>query len=96
MKEEEMNKVNMQIDGNRIPLLVPPHLEPLYRIAENMLDERALQLKKEYEVDNVNNETIYLLLAIEGVIDSLTLQKENKGFQEQIDKYLEILGKFAA
>lgn len=96
MKEEKMNMVNMRINGHLIPLRVPPHLEPFYRDAEKMLDERALQLKKEYEVDNISNETIYLLLAIEGVIDSLLLQKDNEGFQDQIDKYLEMLGKFAA
>lgn len=96
MKDDEMNTVNMRINGHLIPLRVPPHLEPLYRDAEKMLDKRALQLKKEYEVDNLSNETIYLLLAIEGVIDSLLLQKENEGFQDQIDKYLEMLGKFAA
>jgi hypothetical protein len=61
-----------------------------------MLDDRSLELKKEHEVNNLSNDTIYLLLAIEGVIDSLLLQKENEGFQEQIDKYLEMLGKFAA
>jgi hypothetical protein len=96
MKEEEMNTVNMRINGHVIPLRVPPHLEPLYRDAEKMLDDRSLELKKEHEVNNLSNDTIYLLLAIEGVIDSLLLQKENEGFQEQIDKYLEMLGKFAA
>ena len=96
MKEEEMNTVNMRINGHVIPLRVPSHLEPLYRDAEKMLNDRSLELKKEHEVDNLSNDTIYLLLAIEGVIDSLLLQKENQGFQEQIDKYLEMLGKFAA
>jgi hypothetical protein len=96
MKEEEMNTVNMRINGHVIPLRVPPHLEPLYRDAEKMLDDRSLELKKEHEVNNLSNDTIYLLLAIEGVVDSLLLQKENEGFQEQIDKYLEMLGKFAA
>ncbi len=96
MKDDEMNLVNMRINGHLIPLRVPPHLEPLYRDAEKMLDNRALQLKKEYEVDNLSNETIYLLLAIEGMFDALSLQKENEGFQDQIDKYLEMLGKFAA
>lgn len=91
-----MNLVNLTINGNRISLTVPGHLEPIYRIAGNMLDERALQLKKEYELNNLNGETIALLLAIEGLVDGLQLQKENEGFRDQIDKFLDLLDKPAA
>lgn len=96
MKNDKMNLVNLTINGNRISLTVPGHLEPIYRIAGNMLDERALQLKKEYELNNLNGETIALLLAIEGLVDGLQLQKENEGFRDQIDKFLDLLDKPAA
>ncbi len=91
-----MNPVNLTINGNRISLTVPGHLEPMYRIAGNMLDERALQLKKEYELNNPSGETIALLLAIEGLVEGLQLQKENEGYRDQIDKFLDLLDKPAA
>lgn len=96
MKEEEMTKVNLRINGNYIPLLVPPHVEPMYRDAEKILDKRALQLKKENELDHLSGEKIALLLAIEALIDALQLKKENVDYQKQIDDFLEMLGKTAA
>lgn len=96
MKNDNMNVVNMTINGNRISLNVPAHLEPMYRIAENMLDDRAIQLKKEHELHNPSGEMIALLLAIEGLVEGLQLQKENEGFQDQIDKFLDMLDKPAA
>lgn len=96
MKAEELTTVNLQINGTFVPLMVPKNMESLYRTAEMLLEERAIQIKKEYAFHNLPDAYVSVLLAMEAEVSNLQLKKDNENFQQQIDTYLEMIGQSAA
>lgn len=92
---ENTAKVNLRINGVIVPFEVPSELEPLYRKAERLLEQRTVELNKQFAL-RMTPLQVATTVAVEAMLDALKLQNEYEAFQKEIAEFIKALNQNAA
>lgn len=70
MENGEKAAVNLQLNDVNVPFKVPAKLEPFYRDAGDLFEERLAVLKKQYGTSTTTS-VLVSVVAIEALVDAL-------------------------
>jgi hypothetical protein len=84
------SKVNLKIGGNHLPFLVPEAHEPLYRLAEEMINKQMAKLQNQYG-DRAKAEQLQGIIAVEALVDALQAQENYEKLQKEVNSHVDHL-----
>lgn len=88
------SKVNLNIGGSHLPFLVPETQEPLYRVAEEMINKRMATLQNQYG-DKAKAEDLQGIIAVEALVDAIKAHEDYENLQKEVNAHVDgLMAKF--
>jgi cell division protein ZapA (FtsZ GTPase activity inhibitor) len=86
--ESEKLEIGLKVAGRVIALLIPPEMEPYFRKAASLINQRVDSFSKDHSGGEMDVLDFVITVAVEGMVESQKNQDKYKLLQQSLDKRL--------
>ncbi len=86
----EKIKANLTVNGEQLPFVIDEYLEPYYRNAAKLINERMSELQNRFGTQ-ANSEKLLAVIAVESVVDALQADDNYQLLRKRVNEQLDSL-----